>query len=691
MPQNTAAPVANVVRQAQQQHMRGNIRQAEQLYRQVLASDPRNPEAIAGLGLVAAQAGNLPAARELLKKALSLQPENPDNLVNLAKVDIGLNQPAEAERALLDALKRRKRDAAAWNMLGWCQQRQGRLTEAVDSFRQAVRIKGDLPEALNNLGTALMLLGDNAEAAKILARCVSLAPKAAQAHMNLGSVYAALDKEADAIKHGKRATELAPQAAEAWFNLGRSYHTFDHADQAIAAYGKAVELAPQAAQFMNNLAQVLESALRSDEALAWAEKAAAMAPDVSEWSENLVRGYLVRGRLDDAKATAEAFLARHPDTLGMRLLLGDLAIREGRFEDAKAAFSALLEEDGSRARALRGLARADKVKAGDPLLDRMADVAAREDIPVEDRVELYFALGKANDDVGDVDTAFHFYAQGNALKNRGCRYDPAKMEDHIDGLIETFTADFLAERADWGDPSERPTFIVGLPRSGTTLVEQILSSHPQVAGGDELPDFNQIERLLKRRVGYPRGMATAPRAAVTDFAPGYLAHLERIDPDAVRVTDKLPGNALRLGLIALMFPQARVVHCRRDPVDTSLSIYFQNFGGAHEYGYDLASIGHFHRQVDRLMAHWKSVVPTPVLDVDYEAVVADHEGQGRRMIQHLGLDWDDAMAAFYANKRVVNTASVWQVRQPIYKGSVERWRKYEAHIGPLLDALGMTR
>lgn len=173
------------------------------------------------------------------------------------------------------------------------------------------------------------------------------------------------------------------------------------------------------------------------------------------------------------------------------------------------------------------------------------------------------------------------------------------------------------------------------------------------------------------------------------FIPGYLAHLDRIDPNAVRVTDKLPGNSLRLGLIALIFPRARVLHCRRDPVDTCLSIFFQNFAGAHEYGYDLAHIGHFHRQVDRLMEHWKTVVPTPVLEVDYESVVADHEGQGRRMIEHLGLEWDDAMAAFHANKRVVNTASVWQVRQPIYKGSVERWRKYEAHIGPLLEALGI--
>lgn len=690
MPQKTAAPVSSVVRQAQQQHMRGNIRQAEQLYRQVLASDRRNPEAIAGLGLVAAQAGNLPAARELLKKALALQPENPDNLVNLAKVDIGLGNPAEARTALEGALKRRRRDAVAWNMLGWCQQRQGQLADAVRSFRHAVRIKGDFPEALNNLGSALMLKGNHHEAAKILARCVSLAPKAAQAHMNLGNVYTALVKEADAIKHGRRAVELAPKAAEAWFNLGRAYHAFDHTDRAIDAYEKAIALAPQAAQFMNNLAQVLDTALRRDDALVWARKAAETAPDTSEFTENLVRAHLARGDLTTAKATADAFLATHPRTTTMQLLLADLAAREGRFEDAKTIYTTLLEENPRQTRALRGLARVAKIKAGDPVLNHMADVAELPDIPEDERIELYFALGKANDDIGDVPRAFSFYSRGNALKNARCAYTPAAMETYVDELIDTFTPAFFADRAGWGDPSERPVFIVGLPRSGTTLVEQILSSHPQVAGGDELPDFNQIERLLHRRIGYPRGMARAEREAVMSFAPGYLAQLHRIDAKAVRVTDKLPGNVLRLGLIALMFPKARFIRCRRDPVDTCLSIYFQNFGGTHDYAYDLAALGHYHRQVDRLMTHWESVIPTPVLDVDYESVVADHEGQGRRMIAHLGLEWDDAMAAFHANKRMVTTASVWQVRQPIYTGSVQRWRKYEAHIGPLLDALDIT-
>lgn len=692
MVQNTAAPVARLVREAQQHHMAGRMREAEQLYRRVLASDPRNPEATAGLGLVAAQVGNLPAARDLLVKALAVQPDNPDNLVNLAKVDIGLKRVGEAQEALEQALAKRRRDAVAWNLLGWCQQHQGALDQAVDSFRQAVRLKSDFAEALNNLGSALMLQGRNDEAAKILTRCVTAVPKAAQPHMNLGSVLSALGRHAEATRHATRAAELAPQAGETWFNLGRVHHAAGALKEAADAYRKAVELVPGNAMFMNNLALVLDGLLETDEALEWAEKAAAAAPKVGEFHENLVRAHVAREDLAAAKRVAEEGLAAAPGHAGMRLLLADIAAREGRFSDARGIYEMLLEEDPENARALRGLARSGKMTADDPVIGRMATLVERPDLSLDDRVELHFALGKAADDAGNPEEAFRFYAAGNALRNGQMGYDARGMEEYVDAVIAAFTPERMAEPA-VAQASDLPVMILGMPRSGTTLVEQIVSNHAAVMGGGELPDLFHVEHILQRRHGYPAAEALTAEA-LAPWTARYLEHLRRIaaraeDPAAVaRVTDKLPSNAFRLGLIARMLPGTRVLHCRRDPVDTGLSIFFQNFANSHAYAYDLASIGHYYRQYERIMAHWRAVSPLPMLDVVYEDVVADKHAQARRMIEHLGLPWEDSVAAFEDNRRAIATASVWQARQPIYTRSVERWRKYEPFIGDLLTALG---
>lgn len=685
-----AATLSQALRQAQTHHAAGRLQAAEQIYRQILKANPRQAQALAGLGVIAAQTGNLPPARDLLRKAVAAAPGDADSLVNLGKVEIGLGDVPAAEAALAEAVRLARRDAVAWNLLGWCRQRRGRLDDALAAFRTAVRLKPEFGEALNNLGTALMLRGDTAEAVKILRKCTVIAPTAAQPYMNLGILLGSEGRTEEALTFARKAVELAPKAADARFNLAKLLHQVDQLEEAEAEYRAAIALQPGNALFLNNLALMLDGLLKTDEALEMAERAAAAASGVGEIHENLVRAYIGRGRFAEARQRLDGFLARMPDHAGMRLLSADISVREGRFDEAREGYLQLLAEQPDSTRALRGYARSGKIRVDDPLFERMRTVAESTTGTEDDRVDLFFALGKAHDDVGQPDLAFPYYARANALKNATCRYDPPAWEDHVAAVVETFTPAFFAERAGWGSDSDRPVMILGMPRSGTTLVEQILSSHPDVAAGDELPDFNLIERMFKRRYGYPERLPEVPAAELGQYVDVYLDHLRRIDATAARVTDKLPGNSTRLGLIALLFPKARVLHCRRNPVDTCLSIFFQNFGGQHDYGYDLGYIGHFYRHYERLMDHWKTVVPTPILDVVYEDVVADAEAQSRRMIAHVGLPWHEAMARHTENKRTVSTASVWQVRQPIYKGSVERWRKYEAHIGPLLDALGIA-
>jgi hypothetical protein len=317
-------------------------------------------------------------------------------------------------------------------------------------------------------------------------------------------------------------------------------------------------------------------------------------------------------------------------------------------------------------------------------------------------VDAGFALGKLLDEAERFDEAFAAYAHANTLfrKDRaaaGEQYDAAKMRRTVDWIIECFTPAFFAERRGWGNLSELPVFIVGMPRSGTTLVEQIAASHPAVYGAGELRDVEKLSVGLAdrndRAAGWQWDAASTAAAA--------NAHVERLRSlagdggrgNAIRVTDKMPGNLLHLGLIACLFPKARVIVCRREPRDNCLSCFFQHFArkDPHLYSYDLVDCGREYIEMDRLVDHWTGSPPLKMLELRYEELVADQEAQSRRLIDFLGLPWDPACLAFHRTKRTIVTASVWQVRQPIYARSVGRWRHYQSHLGPLLDVLAGAR
>jgi hypothetical protein len=295
------------------------------------------------------------------------------------------------------------------------------------------------------------------------------------------------------------------------------------------------------------------------------------------------------------------------------------------------------------------------------------------------------------DDADRFDEAFARYAQANNLfrewrAQAGERFDHDALRCRIETAVETFTPDFFSRKRGWGNNSELPVFIVGMPRSGTTLVEQICASHPAVFGAGELPDITRLWVALARG-----GAAPADgwqRHRIAQAADAYLEHLRLLGPSAMRVTDKMPGNVYHLGLIAVLFPRARIILCRRDPRDTCLSCYFQWFPSSRLlYTYNLADCARQYLQTERLVAHWRNVLPLPMLEMQYEELVADQETQSRRLIDFLGLPWDPACLEFHKTRRTVTTASVWQVRQPMYSRSVGRWRNYEKHLRPLLDVL----
>jgi hypothetical protein len=302
-------------------------------------------------------------------------------------------------------------------------------------------------------------------------------------------------------------------------------------------------------------------------------------------------------------------------------------------------------------------------------MEEMLKRSGRSDF---DRAMLHFALGKAYDDLGEAEPAIGHFDQANALERRRMNFDRAALSEAIDRISETFTPELMARAASTSINDELPVLIVGMPRSGTTLVEQIVSSHPSVAAGGELT-FWTYERA-----------AAVTTDATSRLGADYLALLRRIGPNFDRVTDKNPFNFLHLGAIRLALRGSRFIHCRRDPIDTCLSIYFTRFATPQAFAYDRSDLVFYYRQYERLMAHWRTLLPTNrLLDIEYESLIADRDSLTRRMIAFCGLPWDEACLAPESNPRLVRTASVWQARQPVYRTSVERWRRYEPWLGEL--------
>jgi hypothetical protein len=306
-------------------------------------------------------------------------------------------------------------------------------------------------------------------------------------------------------------------------------------------------------------------------------------------------------------------------------------------------------------------------------------------IPVAHAVNLRHALGKYHEDVGEIEAAFAAHAAGNALSRKSAPpYDRAATSARVDALIAAYDRTSIDALLDAGSgiDSDRPVFVVGMPRSGTTLTEQILASHPDVHGADELPFWN----LAADRI---RSVPTPRRAAsIAALADEYLGLLTRRSATAARVIDKLPGNFENLGLIRAALPRAKVIHIERDPRDICLSIFFQGFTAAHAYATDLGDLAHYYGEYRRLMRHWRSVLTEDtLLDVSYEALVAEPETWTRRMLAHIGLPWDARCLEFHRTERSVLTASAWQVRQPLTAAAIGRWRQYEAMLEPLLRGL----
>ena len=572
---------------------------------------------------------------------------------------------------------------------GLCYQLQ-RHDLAGKYLEQACQKDPGNPDYLNDLGAFLLTTGKYNEAVSSLGQIVSRSPDNPEAYYNLGLALHGADRLSEALSSFDEVIKLRPDHAAAYYNMGVILQELGQYPGAEETLRKAVRYAPDLAVAHLKLGEVLSSQKREDSAFSSFQKAY----EQDRNNLNIVLGYAGAlhntGRTEEGIRILRGQLEKYPDDISIITLLGQLLHIAGHIDEAEEVFRSGLLKKQIHSGICLEYSRIRKFSTADAdVIKKMETALGDTSLSDTDRGNICFALGKIYDDCSEYDKAFDRFAKANTIAHKIVKYDRTAYEKEINNNISVFTRDFFSEFSSLGTDMERPVFIVGMPRSGTTLTEQILVSHPEVAGGGELSYFTGICTNLHKIVGnkdaYPYCCKFLNKKNADTIIRQYLELLERHSVTARFVTDKMPNNFLYLGLMRLLFPKAPVIYCRRDPLDACLSIYFQYFSKHHKYSFDLMDIGHYYMDHVRLMSQWKKVLPGPMLEVQYEDLVAEPEKNSRRLIEFCGLEWDPACLEFYNKKRDVRTASNWQVRQPIYASSVRRWKNYEKYLGPLMQ------
>jgi tetratricopeptide (TPR) repeat protein len=593
--------------------------EAERLSRQILAQQPDHVAALQIMGALAGQTGRLPLALRIVQKAVSLQPDLASAHIQLASL---LRQ-------------------------------DGNFAGATEELNVVLRLQPDNADAYNDLGLVHLAESQFQRAADCFAEALRLDPESGLAHYNMALALEALGSVAAAIERYQDAVRLRPTMAEAYHKLGLLLVREARRERAVECLRAASALRPGTAFALLCEARIL--GLADD--------------DTTSEEEELVRRAI---SLEPRNGEAHA-------------MLGTILMQQGRFDEAAASFDLANALDTQDVVGPASLVQVKRLSETDrPLIEQLEQTLQNPGISRNEAIVIQFALGKAYDDLGEYGRAIEHFDRANSLKKRmNKHYDRDAHANLVDRLIRRFTPEFFARNKDMAHDWDVPVLIVGMPRSGTTLAEQILSSHPDVTPGGELSFW--VDHAAD--FGVDRHGKIDP-VWMRETQAAYLSRLGQISATARRITDKLPQNFQNVGLLHAAFPRARVIHCRRDPMDTCLSNYFTNFANRMDFSFDREWIVDYYRQYARLTQHWLNVLPSScLLEIEYEELVATPEPVIRRMIDFCGLEWDDACLRPEQNQRLVKTASVWQARQPIYRTSVARWKRYEPWLGCLRELL----
>jgi tetratricopeptide (TPR) repeat protein len=627
-------------------------------------------------------------AADLCRDALLEEPRDDKIRVLLGTVLVRQNKFAEAEKELRDVISRFPDIPKANRELGNALIAQGKGDDAIACYKRVIELTPDNPAAHRDLAMAYKTLGKKQEAERALDESFELDPERKELVQALEHQQAGEFGKAEIIC--REILRRDPRNVNATRMLGTLARDLGKPRLAARMLRNAVKLAPDFFGARMDLARVLIELDELDECEDIVREAIKLAPDLPQPYSLLGNVHSKRGMFEDAVESYKQALEKQPNHGASLAAMGHALKTIGRQEEAIGTYRDCIGKFPDFGEAYWALANLKTFRFTDDEIATMEKAVGNDKLPDETRVNFNYSLGKAYEDSGDYDRAFRAYARGNALRRPNENYDPVHTEMVHDQIIETISAEFLAANEGNGHPDDAPIFIVGLPRSGSTLIEQILASHSMVDGTHELPDLPRIVKTINDQrpegVGYPMALQHYGKE-LASLGKQYIETTARFRKEAPYFTDKMPNNFAGIGLIAAILPNAKIVNARRHPLDSCMGCFKQLFYKGQSFTYDLVELGEYYLEYERLMAHWHDILPGKVLDIHYEKMVADQENQTRRLIEHCGLPWEDQVLRFYETDRAVVTASSEQVRQPIYSKSVNSWRRFENHLEPLIDVL----
>jgi tetratricopeptide (TPR) repeat protein len=651
------------------------------------------PKALFDEAIDLINAGELGAAESCCRDALDRHPGDVNMQALLGALLVKMDRRLEAEVMLRKVIEAAPAFAKPAEDLGYLLVNSGRAADAVPFLESATRLDPGLERAWFSLGRALAQLGRGKEADTAFERCFALSPERrdmafAAEHQKEGRI-----EEAERIY--RRVLRQNPSNVDALRLLAQIAAGSGQTDDAASMLKEAIRVAPDFQLAILDLGQLHKEQDSYAEAIACFERVISLEPSQVQAHFQRAATLARASFTPEAAAGYRHCLELRPRHTGAMIGLGHTLKTIGDYEGAVAAYNACIRLTPDSGESYWSLANLKTYRFDDATIAAMEGHATSENLSVKSRVNFLFALAKAYEDRGDFDRAWDFYRRGNEMQRGEVHYDPVQTEVMNDRLIEVFSAELIDSLSGFGDPDPAPIFILGLPRSGSTLLEQILASHPQVEGTAELPYIGRMATSLSRNGGgvkYPEAMLGLEGQRLVALGARYLG-LARMHRRAgtPRFIDKMPNNFPNVGLMALMLPNAKIIDARRHPLDACLSCYRQLFAKGQNFTYDLTEIGEYYLQYQRLMDHWAEVLPGRVLTVQYEEVVSDFERQVRRLLEFCGLPWEDACLRFYESERPVRTPSAEQVRQPIYDRSVGHWKHYDGRLGELIDVIAPIR
>lgn len=689
---NNQLTIPQALQLASTHHVNGNLQEAEILLNKILKVEPENVYALHSLGCLAHQVQQQKLAIELIERAIDLQPDTALFHRNIAEM---YRQAGDTENAISHGKKSiilEPKSAIALSNLGIAYFDIKDYQQAIDYQKQALAIDESTVTALNNLGSVYRALKETDRAIDYYQKTMAINPNYAESLNNLGAVFTEQSDPEQGMPLLEKAVQLNPGYAEAYRNLGTCYLVLEKNQQATVSFQSALKLKPHFPEALLGLASIEQEANNFSNAEKLINQAITVDGNTANSYVQLAGLLNIMGFPERALESYEQALKIDPQDIPAHVGIGNFLTEQGKLEEADRYLQKALTIDATSIATHISRVQLKKVddknKSFQFLAEKEKSIAT---ISKTKAMGINFALGKCNDDIGNYRQGFQHFLKACQLKRDKIEYSRADNTMATLNIISTFTKELINELSGHGFQSETPIFVLGMPRSGTTLTEQIIASHPECHGAGELADLGTLIGSLDtgaQKALYPQSIIDLSESKLKSLGQSYVAGLQARKPDARCITDKMPSNYFYLGLIHLILPNAKIVHVKRNPVDTCISNFSKLFKHGQHFSYDLAELGYYYRDYNNLMTHWKKVLPQgSFYEVNYENLVENTETESKALIKYCGLEWDEKCLEFHTNTRSIRTASVTQVRQPIYKSSVQRWRHYESFIEPLLNAL----